>query len=51
MTGRLYAPAMTELPPTTDPDEIEARLRMPMADAMRTQRAVRRLVTTRAGRA
>ena len=37
---------MTELAPTTDPAEIEARLRMPMADAMQTQRAVRRLVTT-----
>ena len=37
---------MSDLPPTSDLDEIEARLRMPMADAMRTQRAVRRLVTT-----
>lgn len=39
---------MSALPPTSDLDEIEARLRMPMADAMRTQRAVRRLVTTEA---
>jgi nitroreductase len=37
---------MRELPPTRDPAEIEARLRMPMADAMQTQRAVRRLITT-----
>jgi len=42
---------MTDTPvpnlgPTADPDEIEARLRMPMSEAMRTQRAVRRLITT-----
>jgi len=43
---RIYAPAMTELPPTADPGEIEARLHMPLADAMQTQRAVRRLDTT-----
>jgi nitroreductase len=38
---------MTETPPTNDPAEIAARLRMPMVDAMETQRAVRRLDTTR----
>ena len=38
---------MTETPPTSDPAEIAARLRMPMVDAMETQRAVRRLDTTR----
>ena len=32
--------------PTTDPAEVTARLRMPMLDAMQTQRAVRRLITT-----
>jgi nitroreductase len=37
---------MSELPPTSDPAEIEARLRMPMVDAMQSQRAVRRLITT-----
>jgi nitroreductase len=37
---------MTELPPTSDLAEIEARLRMPLVDAMQTQRAVRRLITT-----
>ncbi|MGZ4675589.1 MAG: nitroreductase family protein [Acidimicrobiia bacterium] len=35
-------------PPTSDPAEIAARLRMPLSDAMETQRAVRRLDTTRA---
>lgn len=32
-----------ELAPTDDPAEIEARLRMPLVDAMLSQRAVRRL--------
>ncbi|MBK5289006.1 MAG: nitroreductase family protein [Acidimicrobiia bacterium] len=32
--------------PTTDPSEVAERLRMPMVDAMQTQRAVRRLITT-----
>ena len=47
-----YARPMTEpttyqpLGPTTDPAEVTARLRMPMLDAMQTQRAVRRLITT-----
>jgi nitroreductase len=36
---------MTDTAPTSDPAEIAARLRMPMADAMETQRAVRRLDT------
>ena len=39
---------MTETPPpTSDPAEIAARLRMPLVDAMETQRAVRRLDTSR----
>ena len=44
-TPPVPAPVPT-LAPTSDLDEIEARLAMPMADAMQTQRAVRRLVTT-----
>ena len=32
--------------PTRDPAEVAGRLRMPMSDAMQTQRAVRRLITT-----
>jgi hypothetical protein len=31
------------LAPTTDPSDIEARLAMPLAEAMLTQRAVRRV--------
>jgi nitroreductase len=38
---------MTETPPTNDAAEIAARLQMPLSDAMETQRAVRRLDTTR----
>src|SRR3954466_11580796 len=45
MTDTSPVPVPT-LAPTSDPDEIEARLHMPMADAMQTQRAVRRLITT-----
>src|SRR3954470_12996561 len=32
------------LPPTSDPEEVRRRLAMPLADAMRTQRAVRRVL-------
>ena len=33
------------LAPTSDPGEVEARLALPLAEAMLTQRAVRRVLT------